>query len=63
MNIYNHDMKNYKAQDGEEATYLTKTTVILIALILVNAYMSERDYQECLAGNQSVVLCGGGNTK
>ena len=63
MRIYSRDMKHYKAQDGEEATYLTKTTVILIALICVIAYMSEKDYQECLAGNQSVVLCGGGNTK
>jgi leucyl aminopeptidase (aminopeptidase T) len=25
--------------------------------------VSESDYQECLAGDQSVVLCGGGNTK
>lgn len=60
MNIYNHDMKHYKAQDG---AMLTKTTIILIVLICVVGYMSERDYKECLAGNQSIVLCGGGNTK
>lgn len=58
--IYNHDMKHYEAHDGAA---LTKTTVILIALICVVAYMSEKDYQECLKGNQSVVLCGGGNHK
>lgn len=60
MKIYSHDMKHYKEQDG---AMLTKTTVILIALICVIAYLSEKDYQECLKGNQSVTLCGGGNTK
>ena len=60
--IFNQDMKHYKAQDGEEATYLTKTSIILIVLFVVIAYMSDRDYQECLAGSNSVVLCGGGNS-
>ena len=61
-NIYNHDMKNYKAQDG---AMLTKTISILMITLIIAAigYMSEQEYQECLAGNQSVVLCGGGNNK
>ena len=61
-NIDNHDMKNYKAQDG---AMLTKTISILMITLIIAAiaYTSEQEYQECLAGNQSVVLCGGGNTK
>lgn len=60
--IYNHDMKHYKAT---ECAMLIKTITILIVSIIFAtvAYMSEQDYQECLAGNKSVVLCGGGNTK
>jgi hypothetical protein len=37
--------------------------LIVAAIFAAIAYMSERDYQECLSGNNSVVLCGGGNTK
>ena len=60
--IFYHDMKHYKAQDGE---MLTKTIIWLIVAIIFAAiaYTSEQQYQECLAGNQSVVLCGGGNAK
>ena len=60
--IFNQDMKHYKAQDG---AYLTKAlTWLVIAIILAAvAYTSERQYQECLSGSQSVVLCGGGNAK
>ena len=62
MKIFNRDMKHYKAQDG---AYLTKAVSILVITIIIAAiaYTSEQDYQECLAGNQSVVLCGGGNNK
>lgn len=60
--IFNQDMKHYKAQDG---AYLTKSISILVITIIIAAiaYTSEQDYQECLAGNQSIVLCGGGDTK
>lgn len=65
MKIFNQDMKHYKAQDGEEATYLTKTIIILICTAVLAAwgYTSNQQYEECFAGNQSVVLCGGGNHK
>lgn len=60
--IFNHDMKSYKAQD--ESLVIQATTWLLVLLIfLAVAYASESDYQECLKGNQSVALCGGGNTK
>jgi len=60
--IFNQDMKNYKAQDG---AYLTKTILWLVIAIIfaVIAYTSNQQYEECLAGSQSVALCGGGNTK
>ena len=63
--IFNKDMKHYKAQDGEEATYLTKTIIILICTAVLAAwgYTSNQAYLECLAGSQSVVLCGGGYSK
>jgi len=56
------DYKNYKAEDG---AMLAKSMTILIVTVIFSAiaYASESDYQECLKGNQSVVLCGGGNTK
>ena len=58
--IFNQDMKHYKAQDG---AYLTKIILWLaIAIIFAAiAYTSNQQYEECLAGSQSVVLCGGGN--
>lgn len=58
--IFNQDMKHYKAQDG---AYLTKAiTFLVIAIIFAAiAYISNQQYEECLAGSQSVVLCGGGN--
>ena len=60
--IFNQDMKHYKAQDG---AYLTKTILLLVISIIFAAiaYTSNQQYEECLAGSQSVVLCGGGNTK
>ena len=60
--IYQHDMKHYKAQDK---SMLVKSISWLVCILVIAAiaYVSEADYQECLAGNQSVVLCGGGNTK
>jgi len=60
MKIFNQDMKHYKAQDG---AYLTKTILwLVIAIIFATiAYTSNQQYEECLAGSQSVVLCGGGN--
>lgn len=56
------DYKNYKAEEG---AMLAKTFTILIVTVIFAAiaYASESDYQECLKGNQSVALCGGGNTK
>jgi hypothetical protein len=62
--IYNRDMKNYRAQE-DEAMFIKGSVWLVIALIIIAAiaYVSESDYQECLAGNQSVALCGGGNTK
>ena len=58
--IFNKDMRHYKAQDG---AMLTKSALWLVIAIIFAAiaYTSEQQYQECLAGSQSVVLCGGGN--
>lgn len=60
--IFNHDMKHYKAQDG---AYLTKTITFLVISIIFAAiaYISNQQYEECLVESKSVVLCGGGNTK
>lgn len=60
--IFNQDMKNYKAKDD---AILAKTCIWLVIAIIIAAiaYTSEQQYQECLSGGQSVVLCGGGNTK
>ena len=60
--IFNQDMKHYKAQDG---AYLTKaiTWPVIAIIFAAIAYTSEQQYQECFAGSQSIVLCGGGNTK
>lgn len=62
MRIYNHDMKHYKAQDG---AMLTKSVITLICFVILGAwgYFGNQEYLECLSGNQSIVLCGGGNTK
>lgn len=40
-----------------------KTILILTVLIALIGFASERDYQECVKNNQSVALCGGGNTR
>lgn len=57
-----YDYKNHKAEDG---SMLAKSVTILIVTVIFTAiaYASESDYQECLKGNQSIVMCGGGNTK
>ncbi len=60
--IFNRDMKHYKAQDG---AMLTKSILWLVIAIIFAAiaYTSNQAYLECLAGSKSVVLCGGGNSK
>lgn len=60
--IFNQDMKHYEAQD-ESMLVKSITWLVFILIITAIAYVSESDYQECLKGNQSVALCGGGNTK
>jgi len=60
--IFSHDMKHYKAEEG--SMLIKSATWLVFVLILVAiAYASESDYHECLASNQSVALCGGGNHK
>lgn len=56
------DYKNYEAQDGALFAK-TLTWLIVAAVFAAVAYASESDYRECLNNNQSVTLCGGGNTK
>lgn len=58
-------MIDYKNCQAQEDAILGKTIMILIVTIIFAAiaYASESDYQECLKGNQSIVLCGGGNSK
>jgi hypothetical protein len=60
MKLFNQDMKHYKAQDG---AMLAKTSIwmILAMILALICYTSNQQYEECLAGSQSVVLCGGGN--
>lgn len=57
--IYQHDMKHYEAQD-ESMLVKSISWLVCILVIAAIAYVSESDYQECLKGNQSVALCGGG---
>lgn len=40
-----------------------KPILIITAIIALIGWASERDYRECLKNNQSVALCGGGNTR
>ena len=60
--IFNQDMKHYKAEEGSMLTK-SATWLIFVLILVAIAYASESDYQECLKGNQSVALCGGGNHK
>jgi hypothetical protein len=60
--IFNQDMKHYKAEEGP-MLIKSATWLVFVLIFVAVAYISEADYQECLAGNQSIVLCGGGNTK
>ena len=56
------DYKNYEAVDGAHFAK-TLTWFVVAAIFAAVAYASESDYRECLNNNQSVTLCGGGNTK
>lgn len=57
------DYKDYKAQD-DKAIFGKSLVVLLLLLIFTGfAIVSTADYNECMAGNKSVALCGGGNTK
>lgn len=40
-----------------------KTILIITILLAAIGWVSERYYQECLKNNQSIALCGGGNTR
>ena len=60
--IYNHDMKDFKAEEGSMLVK-SATWLVFVLILVAVAYVSESDYQECLKGNQSVALCGGGDTK
>ena len=40
-----------------------KPILIITAIVALIGWASERDYQECLKNNQSIALCGGGNTR
>lgn len=53
------DLKNYTVRDESK----TKVWIIIICILAALAYVSESDYKECLKGIQSIVLCGGGNSK
>jgi len=60
--IFNQDMKHYKAQDG---AMLTKSILWLVIAVIFAAiaYTSNQQYEECLVESKSVTLCGGGNFK
>lgn len=47
MKIFHQDMKHYKAQDGEEATYLTKTICwAVIAVISISVIVGKMEYDK-----------------
>lgn len=56
------DYKNYAAEDGALFAK-TLTWLIVAAIVALIGWASERDYQDCLKNNQSIALCGGGNTR
>lgn len=58
-NFFMKDMKDYQVRDESK----TKVWLIIICILAALVYVSESDYQECLKGSQSIVLCGGGNSK
>lgn len=54
------DYKDYRAQD-DKAMFGKSLTVLLVAIFFAAiAYTSTKDYNECMAGNKSVAMCGGG---
>lgn len=56
------DYKNYAAP--EQASITRQTCYLIIAIVFASiAYTSNQEYKECMAGNKSIVLCGGGNNK
>ncbi|MBY0498851.1 MAG: hypothetical protein K2P74_04430 [Nitrosomonas sp.] len=56
------DYKDYEAQDG--AMLVKAMTWLLVGIIFAAiAYTSTADYNECMAGNKSVAMCGGGVNK
>lgn len=56
------DYKDYEAQDG--AMLVKSITWLLIGIFFAAiAYTSTKDYNECMAGNKSVAMCGGGVNK
>lgn len=56
------DYKNYEAQDG--AMTIKALTWLLVAIFFAAiAYTSTQQYEECMAGNKSVAMCGGGNVR
>lgn len=61
--MFYKDYKSYVAQD-EKAVFGKSLTVLLVVIFMTAiAYTSTKDYNECMAGNKSVSMCGGGNTK
>lgn len=57
------DYKSYVSQD-EKAVFGKQLTALLILIIFTAiAYTSTKDYNECMAGNKSVAMCGGGVNK
>lgn len=57
------DYKDYRAQD-DKAVFGKSLTVLLVVIFMTAiAYTSTQQYEECMAGNKSVAMCGGGNLK
>lgn len=57
------DYKDYRAQD-DKAVFGKSLTVLLVVIFMTAiAYTSTQQYEECMAGNKSVAMCGGGVNK
>ncbi len=61
--FFMRDMKHYQVQDEKALKGKMIIWLIVTCILAALAYVSESDYRECMKDKQSIVLCGGGNSK
>lgn len=57
------DYKSYSVQDDKAGFGKQLTALLVVIFMTAIAYTSTKDYNECMAGNKSVAMCGGGVNK